>query len=121
MPGPRRRRLFAMTPSALYKQGLELADPTCIAELDGVKFYNHPWVAGFASRAFYGPVSYEMFYVGPGPTWEDAINEALSDLATRAKAMGANAVLGLELAITPHGPERRLHATGTAASLGALG
>ncbi len=86
-----------------------------LAIVDGVEFWENPWVGGKASRAFFGPVAHETIFVGPGPEWAKAIDDALSDLAAKARELGANTVLGLEMSLIVHGPEKRINAVGTAA------
>lgn len=96
---------------------------------EDVALYTSPWVSGTRAAAYFGPISAELFLeddtVEDRPAaWEKAERELLEGLRDKARGLGANAVVGLEVTLDPfarqsdEGPTGlRLHAVGTAARL----
>jgi uncharacterized protein YbjQ (UPF0145 family) len=94
-----------------------------------VELYTSPWVSGTRAAAYFGPISSELFLADGAvedrsEAWEKAERELLESLRDKARALGANAVVGLEVTLDPFahvdGSDRtglRLHAVGTAAKL----
>ena len=95
-----------------------------------VELYTSPWVSGTRAAAYFGPISSELFLPDEEVTdrtaaWTKAERELLESLRDKARTLGANAVVGLEVTLDPfaRAPENeaitglRLHAVGTAAKL----
>jgi uncharacterized protein YbjQ (UPF0145 family) len=94
-----------------------------------VELYTSPWVSGTRAAAYFGPISSELFLEDAhvedrSAAWSKAERELLEALRDKARALGANAVVGLEVTLDPfaQAPETgstglRLHAVGTAAKL----
>jgi uncharacterized protein YbjQ (UPF0145 family) len=94
-----------------------------------VELYTSPWVSGTRAAAYFGPISSELFLADGAvedrsEAWEKAERELLESLRDRARALGANAVVGLEVTLDPFARLEstdqtglRLHAVGTAAKL----
>jgi uncharacterized protein YbjQ (UPF0145 family) len=94
-----------------------------------VELYTSPWVSGTRAAAYFGPISSELFLQDDqvedrSEAWTKAERELLESLRDKARLLGANAVVGLEVTLDPfaHAPESdatglRLHAVGTAAKL----
>ncbi len=99
---------------------------------EDVELYTSPWVSGTRAAAYFGPISSELFLEDAqvedrSAAWTKAERELLEALRDKARALGANAVVGLEVTLDPfaQAPESgatglRLHAVGTAAKLEAL-
>jgi uncharacterized protein YbjQ (UPF0145 family) len=98
--------------------------------LDGeVELYTSPWVSGTRAAAYFGPISSEIFLADESvedrsESWSKAERELLESLRDRARTLGANAVVGLEITLDPFARAEasgctglRLHAVGTAAKL----
>lgn len=94
-----------------------------------VELYTSPWVSGTRAAAYFGPISSELFLEDDtvedrSEAWAKAERELLESLRDKARSLGANAVVGLEVTLDPfaRSPESnatglRLHAVGTAAKL----
>jgi uncharacterized protein YbjQ (UPF0145 family) len=94
-----------------------------------VELYTSPWVSGTRAAAYFGPISSELFLEDDSvedrtEAWSKAERELLESLRDKARSLGANAVVGLEVTLDPfaRAPETektglRLHAVGTAAKL----
>ena len=96
---------------------------------EDVDLYTSPWVSGTRAAAYFGPISAELFLEDAAAgnrseAWCKAEIELLESLRARARPLGANAVVGLEVTLDPfaHSKETAskgllLHAVGTAAKL----
>ena len=96
---------------------------------EGVDLYTSPWVSGTRAAAYFGPISSELFLEDAAAgnrseAWSKAEIELLESLRDRARVLGANAVVGLEVTLDPSAHCKRtaasgllLHAVGTAAKL----
>ena len=95
---------------------------------EDVELYTSPWVSGTRAAAYFGPISTELFLedetVGDrSEAWSKAERELLESLRDKARGLGANAVVGLEVTLDPFALSEkgttglRLHAVGTAAKL----
>ncbi len=97
---------------------------------EDVELYTSPWVSGTRAAAYFGPISSELFLEDDPETdrsdaWTKAERELLESLRDKARGLGANAVVGLEVTLDPfaqstnssEGTGLRLHAVGTAAKL----
>ena len=94
-----------------------------------VELYTSPWVSGTRAAAYFGPISSELFLEDSAvddrsEAWAKAERELLESLRDKARGLGANAVVGLEVTLDPfahhnetEAPGLRLHAVGTAAKL----
>ena len=94
-----------------------------------VELYTSPWVSGTRAAAYFGPISSELFLPDDSledrtAAWTRAERELLESLRDKARTLGANAVVGLEVTLDPFahdedkdGTGLRLHAVGTAAKL----
>ena len=94
-----------------------------------VELYTSPWVSGTRAAAYFGPISSELFLPDDSledrtAAWTWAERELLESLRDKARTLGANAVVGLEVTLDPfahdedkEGTGLRLHAVGTAAKL----
>ncbi len=95
-----------------------------------VELYTSPWVSGTRAAAYFGPISSELFLSDDSiedrtAAWTRAERELLEALREKARTLGANAVVGLEVTLDPfaqsteekEGTGLRLHAVGTAAKL----
>jgi len=94
-----------------------------------VELYTSPWVSGTRAAAYFGPISSELFLPDDSledrtAAWTRAERALLESLRDKARTLGANAVVGLEVTLDPfaHDEEKegtglRLHAVGTAAKL----
>jgi len=97
--------------------------------VDDVELYTSPWVSGTRAAAYFGPISSELFLEDSSvedrsEAWSKAERELLESLREKARALGANAVVGLEVTLDPFAKSEekdatglRLHAVGTAAKL----
>lgn len=59
----------------------------------------HPWVSGCRADGWYGPVEFELPV--RGKCWEEAIDIVLETAAAQARDLGGNAVLNLEIHVSP--------------------
>ncbi len=94
-----------------------------------VELYTSPWVSGTRAAAYFGPISSELFLQDDQvedrfSAWTKAERELLESLRDKARLLGANAVVGLEVTLDPFARASdseatglRLHAVGTAAKL----
>ena len=94
-----------------------------------VELYTSPWVSGTRAAAYFGPISSELFLPDDSvedrsAAWTKAERELLESLRDKARTLGANAVVGLEVTLDPFAELAettstglRLHAVGTAAKL----
>lgn len=94
-----------------------------------VELYTSPWVSGTRAAAYFGPISSELFleddsFEDRSAAWSKAERELLESLRDKARTLGANAVVGLEVTLDPFARAAetevtglRLHAVGTAAKL----
>ena len=94
-----------------------------------VELYTSPWVSGTRAAAYFGPISSELFLEDDAvedrtEAWTKAERELLESLRDKARSLGANAVVGLEVTLDPFAKSAdtdvtglRLHAVGTAAKL----
>lgn len=93
-----------------------------------VELYTSPWVSGTRAAAYFGPISSELFLEDElvddrSAAWSKAEQELLASLRDKARGLGANAVVGLEVTLDPFARSSagssglRLHAVGTAAKL----
>ncbi len=60
----------------------------------------HPSVSGMRWTGMYGPIDLESRLIGA--SWEEGIEAILDEAAGRARACGANAVVGLEIECDPY-------------------
>ncbi len=102
-------------------------DPKVTLDQD-VELYTSPWVSGTRAAAYFGPISSELFLEDDSvedrsEAWSKAERELLESLRDKARSLGANAVVGLEVTLDPFAKNEaeatglRLHAVGTAAKL----
>lgn len=96
---------------------------------EDVELYTSPWVSGTRAAAYFGPISSELFLEDDAvedriEAWTKAERELLESLREKARSLGANAVVGLEVTLDPFAQAAdseatglRLHAVGTAAKL----
>ncbi len=94
---------------------------------DSVVLYTSPWVQGTRATAYFGPVTSSIFLPEKklGERYEYWINgqqDLLQSLCRKAKKMGGNSVVGLEISMDPfakHDGEEGLYlqAVGTVAKL----
>ncbi len=96
---------------------------------EDVELYTSPWVSGTRAAAYFGPISAELFLEDNSvedreEAWGKAERELLESLRDKARGLGANAVVGLEVTLDPFAHDEkndatglRLHAVGTAAKL----
>ncbi len=95
---------------------------------EDVELYTSPWVSGTRAAAYFGPISSELFLEDQSvddraEAWTKAERELLESLRDKARGLGANAVVGLEVTLDPFSKSEagvsglRLHAVGTAAKL----
>jgi hypothetical protein len=96
---------------------------------EDVELYTSPWVSGTRAAAYFGPISSELFLEDDSvedrvEAWTKAERELLESLRDKARSLGANAVVGLEVTLDPFAkaPDTeatglKLHAVGTAAKL----
>ena len=95
---------------------------------EDVELYTSPWVSGTRAAAYFGPISTELFLEDQtvddrSEAWSKAERELLESLRDKARALGASAVVGLEVTLDPFALSEkgttglRLHAVGTAAKL----
>jgi hypothetical protein len=96
---------------------------------EDVELYTSPWVSGTRAAAYFGPISSELFLEDDPETdrsdaWSKAERELLESLRDKARTLGANAVVGLEVTLDPFAQAKdsdrkglRLYAVGTAAKL----
>ena len=108
---------------------LEDANEATGAPGDDVELYTSPWVSGTRAAAYFGPISAELFLEDNSvddrtEAWTKAERELLEALRDKARGLGANAVVGLEVTLDPFARLEetdvtglRLHAVGTAARL----
>jgi uncharacterized protein YbjQ (UPF0145 family) len=94
-----------------------------------VELYTSPWVSGTRAAAYFGPISSELFLEDDSvedrtEAWTKAERELLESLRDKARSLGANAVVGLEVTLDPFARSAeneatglRLSAVGTAAKL----
>jgi len=94
-----------------------------------VDLYTSPWVSGTRAAAYFGPISSELFLPDEGvqdrsSAWTEAEHHLLDTLRQKARSLGANAVVGLEVTLDPFARALesdhtglRLHAVGTAARI----
>jgi uncharacterized protein YbjQ (UPF0145 family) len=94
-----------------------------------VELHASPWVSGTRAAAYFGPISSGLFLADTSvedrsEAWERAERELLESIRDKARALGANAVVGLEVTLDPFAEGQatgktglRLHAVGTAAKL----
>jgi hypothetical protein len=98
------------------------------AAIEEVELYTSPWVSGTRAAAYFGPISSELFLEDDfvddrSVAWGKAEQELLASLRDKARALGANAVVGLEVTLDPFATSPaglkglKLHAVGTAARL----
>jgi uncharacterized protein YbjQ (UPF0145 family) len=96
--------------------------------VEDVELYTSPWVSGTRAAAYFGPINTELFLEDDlvddrSAAWSKAERELLEALRDKARALGANAVVGLEVTLDPFAKSEsgetglRLHAVGTAAKL----
>jgi len=96
---------------------------------EDVELYTSPWVSGTRADAYFGPISSELFledndFEDRSQAWGKGERELLESLRDKARTLGANAVVGLEVTLDPFARNSendatglRLHAIGTAAKL----
>jgi hypothetical protein len=93
-----------------------------------VELHTSPWVCGTRAAAYFGAIDTDLFIADKGlvdrvEAWTAAEKELLEGLRVKAAALGANAVVGLEVTLDPFAksaegePGLRLRAVGTAARL----
>jgi hypothetical protein len=97
-----------------------------------VELYTSPWVTDTRAAAYFGPVAHEATFrwrphrggrrhlrcwcwLVEDPAPAAALDEVLDGIRARARALGANAIVGLEVSADPFAGT--LHAVGTAAKL----
>ncbi len=103
--------------------------PVAPKTFEDVELYTSPWVSGTRAAAYFGPISSELFLEDDRvedrtEAWTKAERELLESLRDKARSLGANAVVGLEVTLDPFARAAdgestglRLHAVGTAAKL----
>jgi hypothetical protein len=77
-----------------------------------VELYTSPWVSGTRAAAYFGPISSELFLPDAEVTdrsaaWTKAERELLESLRDKARMLGANAVVGLEVTLDSALPTQR--------------
>jgi len=105
------------------------AEQESIDTAHDVELYTSPWVSGTRAAAYFGPISSELLLEDEAvedrtEAWTKAERELLESLRDKARSLGANAVVGLEVTLDPFARLEdtettglRLHAVGTAAKL----
>ena len=97
-------------------------------DLEDVEISTSPWVSGTRSTVYFGPIHSELFLDRDLPhdraaacaVWSKAVRELLDALRERARALGANAIVGLAVSLDPFARSSagksglRLRAVGTA-------
>ncbi len=95
---------------------------------EDVQLSTSPWVSGTRSAVYFGPIHSELFLhdelpqnrVAACAMWGKAVQELLEALRDRARALGANAVVGLAVSLDPFARSKsgvkgmRLRSVGTA-------
>ena len=98
-------------------------------EWDGVALFTSPWVSGLSAKAYFGPISVEL-WIDDGvesereALWVSAEARLLENLREKAFKLGANAVVGVDITLNPFAVHKTtntpclyLHVVGTAAKL----
>ena len=118
----------AIAPDTQEVAATDQPDPKVTLDQD-VELYTSPWVSGTRAAAYFGPISSELFLEDESvedrtEAWTKAERELLESLRDKARSLGANAVVGLEVTLDPFARHSdteatglRLHAVGTAAKL----
>ena len=88
-----------------------------------VELYTSPWVSGTRAAAYFGPISSELFLQDDqvedrSSAWSKAERELLESLRDKARLLGANAVVGLEVTLDPFARAQRLRRDGAPAPRG---
>jgi uncharacterized protein YbjQ (UPF0145 family) len=75
------------------------------SEIKEVEIYTSPWVSGTRAAVFFGTVTAEVFLVRDVAAKSAGLNKAAQELfealRDKARALGANAVVGLEVTLDP--------------------
>ena len=70
-----------------------------------VELYTSPWVSGARAAVYFGTVAAEVFLLREEVAKSAALNKAAHELfealRDKARALGANAVVGLEVTLDP--------------------
>jgi hypothetical protein len=74
--------------------------PPLSIEVGGIHLHSGPWVSGMRAAAYFGCLPHSIHRTR-GCDVEEALAELLEGLADKARALGANAVAGVELSIDP--------------------
>ncbi len=74
--------------------------------IENVELFWSPWVSGTRSVTYLGPISSELFLESGldhdrSGAWSKAERELLESIRDRARAVGANAVVGIEVTVDP--------------------
>jgi uncharacterized protein YbjQ (UPF0145 family) len=76
--------------------------------------YSSPWVTGTRASEYFGPVTVTAKFKH---SWDATIRRALRHLQASTAILGANSVVGVEMAIDPFADPPVLTIVGTAAEL----
>jgi hypothetical protein len=97
------------------------------SRIEEIELHTSPWVSGTRSAVYFGTVTSEFFLEGSlvddCTALTQAEHELLESLGDKARSLGANAVLALEMTLDPFarsevgGSGTRLQALGTAVRL----
>lgn len=75
-----------------------------------------PWVAGMRATAYHTGI--HLTHVVQGKSWEEGIDEILASAEEKARKLGCNALVGLEIACDPyHRPGGRIELSATGAAV----
>jgi hypothetical protein len=98
------------------------------SSIDEVEIYTSPWVSGARSVVHFGPISAEFFLaddlIESSAAFSKAEHELLESLRDKARTLGANGVVGLEVTVDPFARSETgesgiwLRAVGTAVRVG---
>jgi uncharacterized protein YbjQ (UPF0145 family) len=98
--------------------------------VEEVEIHTSPWVSGARSVVHFGPVKADFFLaddlIDDSAAFTKAEDELLEALRDKARARGANAVLGLEVTLDPFARSETgvsgmsLRAVGTAVRVGPI-
>lgn len=76
---------------------------------------SEPWVGGMQVRGWFGPVECDREVIGK--SWEEAVYDLREDAAEKAREMGGNAVVGIEIECHPWCAPAKISLKGTVARL----
>lgn len=79
-----------------------------------IQLHPGPWVTGTRANAYYGSIS---VIIRHKKSWTLSLNRAIHRLQRKALRLGANSVVGVEIAIDPFSTPPTVTIVGTAAEL----